>query len=170
MWRSCWQWLRGCHRLVKLPGDTARTPAELSTPAGLAYNFFASFLGGGASVTPGLDGSYVLLLMRTYNAVIGAVADLMHFQIHWGILITLGVGAVAGIVLFSKLVDTLLRRARGVVYYAILGLVVGALYGLWPENVVTGGILSYIVAFVVGLVVALLLGRDSPQAAPKVWL
>ncbi len=150
-------------RLVKVPADAVGAAADFDTPVGIAYNLLASFLGGAASVTPGLDGSYVLLLMRTYNAAIEAVGDLVHLRINWGFLVSLAVGAVGGIVLFSKLVDTALRRAPGVASYAILGLVVGALYGLWPDSLGGVNVAACVLAFAAGAVAAWLLGRATPQ-------
>jgi putative membrane protein len=148
--------------------------ADLSGLGGALYNLLASFLGGVASVTPGLDGSYMLMLMRTYNPVIAAVGGVMDAlqafdlgAISWAILITTGVGAVAGILLFSKVMDTILRRARGVAYYAILGLVAGSLYGLWPSSIPAGtSVLACFLTFVAGVAAAVLLSRVQPKAQP----
>jgi len=145
--------------------------ADLSGVGGLLYNLLASFLGGVASVTPGLDGSYMLMLMRTYNPVISAVGGVMDAlrafdlgAIQWGILITLGVGAVGGILIFSKVMDTIIRRARGVAYYAILGLVAGSLYGLWPTPIPADtSVLACVLTFAVGVAAAVLLGNISPK-------
>lgn len=153
------------------PTEGARA-ADLSGVGGLLYNLFASFVGGVASVTPGLDGSYILMLLRTYGPAIGAVGGVLDAlraldlgSIQWGILITLGVGAVAGILVFSKVVDSIIRRARGVAYYAILGLVAGSLYGLWPSIPAGTNLVICALAFGVGVVAALLLGRAQPSPA-----
>ena len=126
---------------------------------GIVYNAFVSFLAGGASVTPGLDGSYVLLLGGTYGAVIEAVAALSELVIRWGALLSTAIGAVLGIVSFSKLIDMALKRAPAVSYYAVLGLVVGSVYGLWPHDPRRASILALALAFVGGLVLALLFAR-----------
>jgi putative membrane protein len=155
------------------PSEGARA-ADLSGVRGLLYNLFASFMGGVASVTPGLDGSYILMLLRTYEPAIGAVGGVLDAlraldlgSIQWGILITLGVGAVAGILVFSKVMDSIIRRARGLAYYAILGLVAGSLYGLWPSIPAGTNWVVCAVTFGVGVAAALLLGRAEPTQADE---
>ena len=141
-------------------GMNAGSAADLSTTGGLVYNFFAAFLSGGASVTPGMDGSYILLLFRVYEPVVAAVGDLVDLRIAWGILATTGVGAVGGILVVSKLIDTAIKRAPSLTYYLVLGLIAGSVYGLWPREAANSDVLVHILAFVVGAGIALLLNRD----------
>jgi putative membrane protein len=58
----------------------------------------------------------------------------MQMQIHWGILITTALGAVLGILICSKLIDIAIRRVPSITYYVVLGLVIGSVYGLWPDQ------------------------------------
>ncbi|MBM3188884.1 MAG: DUF368 domain-containing protein [Chloroflexi bacterium] len=132
------------------------------------YNLLVCFIAGGASVTPGLDGSYVLLLGGTYASVIEAFGMLAHLVIRWGMLISTGIGAVLGILVFSKLIDTALKRAPALAYYCILGLIVGSVYGLWPEEPAQVGIVILVLAFAAGVALALAFGREpeTPQPEP----
>ena len=139
--------------------------ASLSATRGLLYNTVISFLAGGASVTPGLDGSYVLLVGGTYGPIIEAVSALSSLKIQWGILITTGVGAVLGIAGFSKLIDTAIKRAAAPAYFAILGLIVGSIYGLWPKVAAREGPVVLIAVFIVGAAIAVLFGGASQHVA-----
>ena len=139
--------------------------ASLSATRGLLYNTVISFLAGGASVTPGLDGSYVLLVGGTYGPIIEAVSALSSLKIQWGILITTGVGAVLGIAGFSKLIDTAIKRAAAPAYFAILGLIVGSIYGLWPKVAAREGPVVLIAVFIVGAAIAVLFGGASQNMA-----
>ncbi|MFH1084232.1 MAG: DUF368 domain-containing protein [Chloroflexota bacterium] len=141
------------------PAEGAHTVVSLSTGPGLLYNALIAFLGGGASVTPGLDGSYILLVGGTYAPVIAAVSDLTRLTVRWGLLITLAVGAGLGILGFSKLIDTAIKRAPSIAYYVIIGLILGSVYGLWPSQPPELGYLVAAVALAVGFGVALLLSR-----------
>jgi len=125
----------------------------------VAYNALMSFLAGGASVTPGLDGSYVLLLGGTYPAVLEAVAQVRHLQFHWPALLSTVVFAGLGILVFSKLIDSVIKRNPSAAYYAVLGMIAGSVYGLWPERPIEGSLLVLGACFIAGFAAALLLGR-----------
>jgi len=137
----------------------------LGTTAGILYNALVSFLAGGASVTPGLDGSYVLLLGGTYPAVIGALAALSDLTIHWGILVSTGIGAVLGIIIFSKLIDTAIKRAPALAYYCVLGLIVSSVYGLWPQEPARTSLILLVLSFIVGALLALFLSNPAKSEA-----
>ncbi|NLD73844.1 MAG: DUF368 domain-containing protein [Chloroflexi bacterium] len=130
---------------------------------GIAYNAVTSFLAGGASVTPGLDGTYIWMLAGSYEHVLGAISQLTRLVIEWGILVPAGLGAVLGILAFSKGIDALFKRAPGLAHYAVLGLIIGSAYGLWPDGL--GGLSPVIVAlaFVAGAAAAYGLSRTSPE-------
>ena len=135
----------------------------LTTAREVAYNSLMSFLAGGASVTPGLDGSYVLLLGGTYPAVLDAVAQVRHLQFNWPALLSTVVFAALGILVFSKLIDSLIKKSPSAAYYAVLGMVLGSVYGLWPQPPIEGTALVLGLCFVAGAAVALLLGRVSQE-------
>jgi len=74
-----------------------------------------------AMLIPGISGSFVLLILGTYQTVLQAVAD---FNIPLLIPIALGVGA--GLVAGARLIAFLLERFPAPMYAFILGLVAGA--------------------------------------------
>jgi len=139
-------------------GDLASDPNSLS---GFAYTVVASFFGGCASVTPGMDGSYVLIITGVYKPILEAITALTQREIRWSILGGLGIGAIAGIVLWSKAVDTAIKRAPSITYYVVLGLVVGSLYGLWPSSTAGASLPVMVLTFVAGLALALVFGRSE---------
>ncbi len=135
----------------------------LNTVPEIGYNALMSFLAGGASVTPGLDGSYVLMLGGTYPAVLEAVAGLRHLQIHWPALLSTVIFAGLGVLIFAKLIDSLIKRKPSAAYYAVLGMVIGSIYGLWPQPPIEGSPIMLILSFVAGAAIAALLGRASAE-------
>ena len=148
--------------LKALPANrTSMSTATLSHASGIAYNTLISFFAGGASVTPGLDGSYVMLLGGTYAVVLEAVAALRYLTVHWGALLSTGAGALLGIVAFAKLIDMLMKRYRAASCFCILGLVVGSIYGLWPQEAAGSNVVLLALAFGVGVTLALLLNRSQ---------
>ena len=90
------------------------------------------FVGGGAvavcaMILPGVSGSFLLLLLGLYDAVIGAVSarDL-------AIVASVGTGAVIGLALFSTLLHWMLEHHHDVVLAGLVGLMAGSLRVLWP--------------------------------------
>jgi putative membrane protein len=86
-----------------------------------------------AMILPGVSGSFLLLLLGTYEPVIAAVADRDVGTI--GVVV---VGAVFGLLAFSTLLNWLLRRAHDVVLAVLIGLMVGSARVLWPWPSATG--------------------------------
>ena len=121
---------------------------------GFLYFFTSNLLAGGASVTPGMDGSYVWMLTGIFDKVMAAIGSVTGLKalltvgsgglstalgsIHWAVLFATGIGAVVGIIFFSKLIDMALKRVPSITYYVVLGLVIASIYGLWPTSFENG--------------------------------
>ena len=129
-----------------------------------------------AMILPGVSGSFLLLLLGTYEPIIAAVADRDLVVIAVAV-----VGAAAGLLSFSTLLNWLLRRAHDVVLAALIGLMIGSARVLWPwpsatgvgdpaiaapEGQVLAAAAAAGVAFVAVVVVDRLLSRAGPPRAP----
>jgi putative membrane protein len=80
-----------------------------------------------AMILPGISGSFLLLMIGMYGAVIGAVHDRAL-----GDLVFVAFGAVLGLALFSSLLGWLLERHQQPVSAVLMGLMLGSLRVLWP--------------------------------------
>ena len=90
------------------------------------------FVGAGAlaicaMILPGISGSFILLMIGMYAAVIGAVDDRA-----FGDVALVGIGAVVGLALFSTGLGWLLDNHGDTVMAAMVGLMLGSLRVLWP--------------------------------------
>ncbi len=94
-------------------------------------NFFfllvVSAVSAFAMILPGISGSLVMVIFGAYSTVIGAITDLNIL-----ILVPVAIGCLVGIVFGSKLVSTLMKRFTEPTYAAILGLIVGSLFTIFP--------------------------------------
>jgi putative membrane protein len=91
-----------------------------------------AFLGAGviaavAMILPGISGSFVLLMIGLYDAVLAAINDRDA-----AVLAAVVIGAFAGLAVFSTALDELLRRHHDVVMGGLIGLMAGSLRVLWP--------------------------------------
>ncbi len=137
---------------------------NVATANNFAYNLTTSTIAGAASVTPGLDGSYIFLLAGTYKPIMEALDGLSRLTIEWQILIPTIIGSLVGIVGFSKLVDIAIKRRPSLTYYIVLGLVGGSVIGLWPRELNLQNLAVSLVCFAVGLAIAFYTSRPSEAA------
>lgn len=102
------------------------TPGRITDPTLVAF-YVAAAIAICAMVLPGVSGSFILLLLGMYDAVIGAVTsrDLV-------VLAVFAAGMVTGLGLFSTGLRRLLDRRHDRTLAVLLGLMAGSLRVLWP--------------------------------------
>ena len=88
-----------------------------------------------AMILPGISGSFVLLMLGLYDHLIAALE-----QRDPSVLGMYAVGALVGLLLFSRVLNRLLNRYRDLVVSMLLGLMVGSLRVLWPWPSDQGGL------------------------------
>ncbi len=98
----------------------------VADPPLIAY-FLVGALAVCAMILPGVSGSFVMLMLGMYGAVIRAL-DVLD----WGTLAVLGSGIVLGAAVFSPLLATLLKRRHAPLMAVMIGLMLGTLRILWP--------------------------------------
>jgi putative membrane protein len=99
---------------------------EITDPSTILF-FAAGAIAIIAMILPGISGSFILLMLGMYEAVLGAVNDRD--------LLVLGVfaiGAIIGLAAFSTLLDRMLRDHHDTVMAGLIGLMAGSLRVLWP--------------------------------------
>jgi putative membrane protein len=107
--------------------------------------FVAGSAGASAMILPGVSGSYLLLVLGQYVPILSAISDLKEalgmrdfaqiVHLGWSIILPVGLGVVVGIVGFSNLLKYLLDRHAKVTMGVLMGLLLGAVVGLWPFQV-----------------------------------
>jgi len=118
-------------------------PGAAASRGGYATLLFAGIAGASAMILPGISGGYLLLLMGQYIPILSAVDDfkrgLLAPSIDWPLVLSslkvgipVGVGVVVGVVGVSNILKWLLERHRNPTLGVLLGLLFGAVLGLWP--------------------------------------
>ena len=90
-----------------------------------------AFVAAVAMIIPGLSGSFVMMLLGVYNTVINAI---QIKALNFYVIIPVAVGVVLGIILGAKLISTLIKKHKLMVYSAIMGLVIGSVYAILPSG------------------------------------
>ena len=117
--------------------------ARGGAPAGTAYamRIVAGVSGGAAMILPGVSGAYLLLILGQYRPIVDAVsaaADAARTRawpavgqtLH--VLVPVAIGVAVGVVGVSNIIKRLLATSRRATLGFLLGLLVGAVIGLWP--------------------------------------
>jgi len=151
-------------------------PAKSFTVGYALYMFFFTAVSATAMIIPGLSGSFIMLLVGIYATIIGGISEFLHFltgqqaALHLvAYLIPVALGCIVGFIVGAKLIHFVLDRFPKETYFAILGLMLGSMFGLVVAAVgswaVTGGIVvtvvTTVVAFVCGSVLTLAISKRA---------
>ena len=87
----------------------------------------------------GISGSYLLNILGVYPIILGALADFTGNLRHYTIdidagttLLSLGIGIVCGMILFSRIINIFFVHWRDATVAMLTGFIVGALRCVWP--------------------------------------
>ncbi|HSM72124.1 MAG TPA: DUF368 domain-containing protein [Anaerolineales bacterium] len=102
-----------------------------STPSETPHTPLLIFLSGAfaicAMILPGISGAFILVLLGKYAFVLGAVKD---FDI--ATIALVGLGAVAGLLVFVRLLRWMLNANHDLVVAILTGFMLGSLRKVWP--------------------------------------
>lgn len=103
--------------------------------------FLGGLLGSSATILPGLDGSYILMLLDQYVPILASIdrfgdglkaGNISAATAEFGTLVPVGLGVLLGIGGVSLVVRKLLMVAPKPTYGVLIGILVGAFIGLYP--------------------------------------
>lgn len=111
------------------------TLSPTQTPDGLWFIFLSGAIAICAMILPGISGSFILLILGKYQYMMGCISDLVsgvNFGQNLLILCIFGIGAVVGILGFSKFLHWLLARWNKETLIVLAGFIIGSLVKVWP--------------------------------------
>jgi len=122
---------------LQISGASSGTSRE-----GVPMMFIAGVAGASAMILPGVSGGYLLLVLGVYVPVLSAI-DALKEALRagnlesasdpvLGVVLPVGVGVAIGILVISNLIKIVLERFEQPTLGALMGLLVGAVFGLWP--------------------------------------
>ncbi|MDR2842554.1 MAG: DUF368 domain-containing protein [Spirochaetaceae bacterium] len=162
-----------CMTFIKLP--ESRTVFTNLDPATCVLLFVAGLLSAIAMIIPGISGSFLLIAMGlffTINNTVAALLDPILIIAKGGeisnaiaalqrpvlTLIPFGIGVLAGLFVGAALVRFLMKKVPSQTYGAIIGLVIGSTFVIYPvgsfDNVAT--ITTSVICAAIGVVISLL--------------
>lgn len=113
----------------------------IGSPDNTWFLFFAGFIAIIAMILPGISGSFILLLLGAYEAVIGTISKFIDgiTETDWTLfsesvirLVVFALGAVLGLKAFSRVLNWMFKHHKNTILAVLTGFMVGALNKIWP--------------------------------------
>ena len=126
--------------VMAIGSEGGRAASAGSTP----LLFLSGLAGASAMILPGISGGYLLLLLGQYEPILGAIDELKQGVIgsagfDWArvlasmeVVVPVGIGVLVGVVGVSNGLRWLLAHFEKPTLGALLGLLLGAVIGLYP--------------------------------------
>jgi putative membrane protein len=122
--------------------QTRGAGASAGASSGFLMLLVAGIAGASAMILPGVSGGYILLVLGQYVAILAGIHQFTlalkarDLSAAWdpilSVVLPVGLGVVIGIVVVSNLLKILLAKYEKPTLGVLLGLLVGAVVGLWP--------------------------------------
>lgn len=123
-------------------GSYIITLAEpFASPDSSLYLLFCGFIAIIAMILPGVSGAFILLILGAYETAINTVNNLIE-GLSTGNLdllkdalfkfLMLGIGAIIGLKLFSKLLNWMFKHHKNLTLAILTGFMIGSLNKIWP--------------------------------------
>lgn len=113
----------------------------VASPDSLPYLFLSGFVAIIAMILPGVSGAFILLLMGSYQTVIGTINQFREGIASFNMeilgqamikLMTFAVGAILGLKLFSKILHWMFTHHKNTTLAVLIGFMIGSLNKIWP--------------------------------------
>lgn len=99
----------------------------MENPDALWYVFLSGAIAICAMILPGISGSFILLLLGSYQLILSSIKDLKLT-----IIAVFGAGCVVGLLSFSKLLSWMFKKYHDLTIAILTGFLVGSLNKIWP--------------------------------------
>ncbi len=116
-------------------GTVICTLSPTRTPDGLWFIFISGAIAICAMILPGISGSFILLILGKYQYMMSAISGLVSGEAtghNFLILGTFGIGAVIGLLSFSRFLHWLLAKYNKETLIVLAGFIIGSLVKVWP--------------------------------------
>lgn len=118
-------------------GVVVCTLSPTTTPDALWFIFLSGSIAICAMILPGISGSFILLILGKYKYIMECISNLTSGEAVGESLLILcvfAVGAVCGILAFSRFLHWLLGRFHKETLIVLAGFIIGSLVKVWPWN------------------------------------
>jgi len=102
----------------------------METPEASWFIFLSGAIAISAMLLPGISGSFILLILKKYETILMGIS---HFNLM--VLIPFALGALTGLIFFSRFLSWLLNHFYRQTLLTIIGILIGSLWMIWPFQI-----------------------------------
>lgn len=116
-------------------GIVVCTLSPTTTPNALWFIFLSGAIAICAMILPGISGSFILLILGKYQYIMSTISGLTSGEAigeNLLVLCVFAVGAVCGILAFSRFLHWLLGKYNKETLLVLAGFIIGSLVKVWP--------------------------------------
>lgn len=116
-------------------GIVVCTLSPTTTPDALWFIFLSGAIAICAMILPGISGSFILLILGKYQYIMSTISGLTSGEAigeNLLVLCVFAVGAVCGILAFSRFLHWLLGKYNKETLIVLAGFIIGSLVKVWP--------------------------------------
>lgn len=109
------------------------TPTQ--TPDALWFIFLSGAIAICAMILPGISGSFILLILGKYEFMLSTLTKILSGEgvlLDFAVVLVFILGALVGILAFSKFLHWLLARYHRSTLLVLVGFIIGSLVKVWP--------------------------------------
>jgi len=99
----------------------------MENPNALWFVFISGAIAICAMILPGISGSFILLLLGSYEMILGAIKDMKL-----AVIGVFAVGCLTGLLSFSKLLNWMFKKYHDLTIAILTGFLIGSLNKIWP--------------------------------------
>ena len=116
-------------------GVVVCTLSPTETPDALWFIFLSGAIAICAMILPGISGSFILLILGKYEFMLSTLTKILSgdgVALDFAIVVIFILGALVGILAFSKFLHWLLARYHRSTLLVLAGFIIGSLVKVWP--------------------------------------
>lgn len=125
-------------------------------------NFLKGLVIGIATLVPGVSGGTMAVILGVYDDLIHSIGSFFEdWKKHSILLLEIGLGAVTALVLFSRLLESVMKSQPFVMSFLFMGIICGGIPVLYRKSAAEKGSAKDLIFLLIGFIIVLALGRET---------
>ena len=122
-----------------------------------------------SQLIPGVSGGTIAMILGIYDKLLHSVNNIIKdFKNQYKILLEVGIGAIIGILLFSKVIEVLFRRFPIQLGYLFIGIILGGAPLMYKKSKIEKISISNLIYSLLGFSIVYFMGKINSGASEEI--